>query len=807
MAKSPTVQAKLDAGIASKESKKVNTSKATKPKVKNLDPLHGAYSKCVDLAVQAGKLTAKAGQDILASDDINKSIADMVEGLSRKKREAAIDSVRIAQAWDDILAHPDGPYAGLTALLAKDPKGKAGFANIDKLGEYYEGKYHAGFADALSRFRTRNLGWSQDEEALRELVRGLFGKTDVEADIKGFSDDWLKIQEQMRKDFNAKGGSVSKNEKHILPQTHDAREMLKIGRDGWKDLIRDLIDRDEMMNSVGKRMDDAEYERSLDFVFDSVTTDGLNKLDDFTAKRVGTKLSRKGAAKRFLHFKDAESWLTYQDKFGRGNILATLTDHITNMANDIAVMERLGTNPRLNFDRLKTQIEKTNPMSPRQDIFSEALFKTASGTVDPGKFVTAADFMDTTTNVIVSSMLGKAFLSSMTDIPLNAITSNYNGISALKVWKRQAALMNPKNEADRIAAVKLGLIAQNWTTMANGANRFADVFGTGLSAKVAGTIIRGSALATWTESGRKAFGMEFSSLLADNFGKTIDELDPKILKGFEAYGITAKDWDLFRGSKPLDFKGAKFADMTQDGGIKFHQMVMSETDFAVPTPDARVRAVTTAGLGRASATGMGVRMLTMFASFPLTIMNTHWIRAANQTTRGGQAAYAGMVLATTAAMGSVVLQSKDIAAGRTPRDMDNVQFIIDSLVQGGGGSLIFDAMFKDQNKFGGGLIKGKLGPKVGLIEDVAKLTGGNIQELLQGKDTKAWGESVDFLNRYTPDVWQTQLISNAFFDQVKILGDPKAEKNFNRLRKKRKSEYGQDYWWRRGEALPEILND
>lgn len=774
---------------------------------KQVDPLHGAYSKCVDLAVQAGKLTAKAGQDILASNDINKAIADMVEGLSRKKREAAIDSVRIAQAWRDITSHPDGEYAGLMAMLAKDPKEKAGFANIDKLGQFYEGKYHAGFADALSRFRTRSLGWSQDEDALKDLVRGLFGKTDIEADVKGFSEDWLKIQEMMRKDFNAKGGSISKNEKHVLPQTHDAAEMMKVGREGWKDTIRDLIDRNEMLNSVGKPMDDAEYERSLDFVFDSATTHGLNKTDDFTAKRVGTKLSRKGAAKRFLHFKDAESWITYQDKFGRGNILATLSDHITNMANDIAVMERFGTNPRLNFDRLKSQVEKTKPMNGVQKTFSEALFKTASGTVDAGHLTTAADFMDTTTNVLVSSMLGKAFLSSLSDIPLAALTSNFNGMSAIKVWKRQASLMNPKNEADRVMAVKMGLIAENWTTMAHGSNRFADVFGTGLSAKVSGTVMRGSVLATWTDSGRKAFGMEFSSLFADNFGKTFDELAPEMLKGFETYGIKAKDWDLFRGSKTLDHKGAKFADMTKDGGIKFHQMVLSETDYAIPTPDARVRAITTGGLGRATGTGMAWRAVMMFKSFPITIMSTHFQRAANQSTLGGKLAYAGTLAATASAMGAVVLQAKDIAAGRTPRDMDNPQFVRDAILQGGGFGLVGDVLLKDQNRFGGGLVQSMVGPKVGLVEDIGRLTFGNVQEALEGKDTKLAGEAVDFLNRYTPDVWQTQLISNAIFDQMKMLGDPKAEKNFNRLRKKRKSEYGSDYWWRRGEALPEFLND
>ena len=78
-------------------------------------------------------------------------------------------------------------------------------------------------------------------------------------------------------------------------------------------------------------------------------------------------------------------------------------------------------------------------------------------------------------------------------------------------------------------------------------------------------------------------------------------------RAFVSYGIEEQDWDLFRTQPPLDHKGAKFADMTQDGGKKFHQMVLSETDFAVPTPDSRVRAFTTGGLGRASIAGQAWR--------------------------------------------------------------------------------------------------------------------------------------------------------------------------------------------------------
>ena len=101
-------------------------------------------------------------------------------------------------------------------------------------------------------------------------------------------------------------------------------------------------------------------------------------------------------------------------------------------------------------------------------------------------------------------------------------------------------------------------------------------------------------------------------------------------------------------------------------------------------------------------------------------------------------------------MGAVVLQAKDIAAGRTPRDMDNPQFVRDAILQGGGFGLVGDVLLKDQNRFGGGLVQSMVGPKVGLVEDIGRLTFGNVQEALEGKDTKLAGEAVDFLNRYTP---------------------------------------------------------
>jgi hypothetical protein len=121
---------------------------------------------------------------------------------------------------------------------------------------------------------------------------------------------------------------------------------------------------------------------------------------------------------------------------------------------------------------------------------------------------------------LTASTLGKAFLSSISDIGFQAITARYNNIPAYKVLKRQLSLMNPANEADRVFATKIGLLS-GVTNRVAAANRFGDVTGVDWTAKVAEGVMRASLLEPWTDMGRKAFGMEFSSVLAENFGKSI----------------------------------------------------------------------------------------------------------------------------------------------------------------------------------------------------------------------------------------------------------------------------------------------
>jgi hypothetical protein len=132
------------------------------------------------------------------------------------------------------------------------------------------------------------------------------------------------------------------------------------------------------------------------------------------------------------------------------------------------------------------------------------------------------------------------------------------------------------------------------------------------------------------------------------------------------------------------------------------------------------------------------------------------------------------------------------------------KFLIASMTQGGGLGIVGDYVFSDVNRFGGGPVAGITGPTGELISKTAALTLGNLQQLGAGEDTNFAGEAIQYAKRYTPDVWQTRLLTDAMYDQLTIMADPRFNKKFSRQMRKRNKEYGQDYWWKKGEITPEF---
>jgi hypothetical protein len=282
---------------------------------------------------------------------------------------------------------------------------------------------------------------------------------------------------------------------------------------------------------------------------------------------------------------------------------------------------------------------------------------------------------------------------------------------------------------------------------------------------------------------------------------------------------------MLRSTKLLDHKGVKFfspedimkrTDLSEGQRItlatKYKEMVLTETDYAVPTPDARIRSIATGGglkrgtvMGELSRTGM------MFKSFPMTVIATHLYRGATQAGLDNKIKYLSYLAISTTVFGALAVQTKQIAQGKDPLDMTESKFWGKSFLQGGGAGIYGDFLGQDVNRFGGGFLQTMAGPMAQLaLQDIPKLTLGNVQEAIQGKDTNISADMIQFLRRNTPggSLWYTRMIfERTMLDQLQKEADPKAHRKFrNQIRKKQK-DYGQDFWWKPGSAAPNRAPD
>jgi len=803
---------------------------------------------CLEAALAAGRLTkeqaarvAKAaagyerqlvldgmGPADAASAAAKKALDGVAKATALAKRQAQLQAVAVARATNRARAHVDGTGAGIASILARDVRGRRNPGNVDYRTRAILAQSHAKFADGLEKLRTRALGFWQDKQLLQDTVRELFGQGTGNGEAAIVAKLWGEVSEQLRVRFNRAGGNIAKREDWGMPQHHDQLKVMRAAGVGktplqakraWLDFVLPRLDRAKMVDADGVPMGDQELMFALDHAYDSIATDGL--IDLTPGRQAGGKVANRHQHRRFLAFKDGDAWMEYQERFGAEDLFHVFTSHMEVMAREIALLELLGPNPAHTF-RYLLDLAKKDGASALELRYLESLWDVTSGSAGVNSDVRLADAGQTIRNLLTSTRLGAATLSAVTDLGFIRQTAAWNGMSATKVFARQLSLLNPANEADRLLAVRAGLAADAWTRTALAANRFTDVTGYGFSARAADFTMRASGLTAWTDAGRKAFGIEFLGHVADHQGKTLDKLPEELKRFMDAYGISAKEWDVIRATEPLDFDGAKvfsFEKLLNRTDLdeatrqaltsKLQEGLLTETTFAIPEPDARGRVITTAGTARGTAMGELVRSATQFKSFPVSIVASHLMRAGYAGWGRGTGYIAGLTIGTTV-MGAVALQLKDVSKGLDPRPMDNARSWAAAYAQGGGLGILGDFLYADANRFDQGPIATLLGPSAGLVNDVWKLTTGNAQQALRGEETHFADETIRFLASNTPgsSLWYARLAyEREVADQLRLLADPAARGKMVERERRRYNDTAQGYWWRPGEAAPERAPD
>lgn len=705
----------------------------------------------------------------------------------------------------------------LTAMLVNDIRGKAEGISVERDALAMNNTYHSqmiGFMEAMEQGKFQlfkgmftDVGFTAAQrEVMRDVVRQMMGGKAKNPEAAKFAQEIGKVLDNAHNRHAKAGGQRATLADYGLPQKQDPIAVGKVSREEWIDFTWSRLDVEAMKERYGA--DDSQLKSMVSQSYDSIVTDGASKIGDDPNVRIAPKSMTKKASdmhqnSRFLKFKDGDSWLDYQEQFGSGNVYMSVTDHISNLSRETALMERFGPDYEQGYAFAKAQVlQSSNAKGVVVDTdvrLTDSYFEEIKGWSGqrPHNLTHA---INTLKSVEVASKMGGAFLSTFSDLVYAGMTRHFNGMATNLGFMNYVKQYSGDN---RKFAAQMGLTAEYAISRTVSAFEYQTQMGAGRARNAAEFVVRMSNLTAHTIAARQAFGLEMNAHVANVTKDSWSDVNVDTKKAFKRYGIDETDFVVMANAKRTTKNGVDFIDpqnLPFDQQRKLQGMIGEETDFAIPTPGVRERVMVSFATDPNTVAGAASRAGTQFMSFGTTVMTKHWARAGKQANIQGKLAYAGFTLASTTLLGMGVVMAKDIAAGRdvTEEYLNSKEFVFKGMLQGGYLSFMGDLMLKQtgwDDMWSAPLSGGALNDVMGVLVfgNAQKVMAGEFDEMNISKD------AVEFLRKNTPgtNVWYTRLaVERALWDNLRLMSDPDFKRNMKRRERKMKREDNRGYWWK-----------
>ena len=777
--------------------------------------------------------------------EAGKLAAQELVGEAQKKKARVALTIQKHDRIENFVAEQKAKGLGaidtLARLLAFTSDGKGSFegGSVETRSRAIAHDHIRNLVEAFESAEPRIFGLFSNAEGIRALTYELFGQDsraitspELSAIAKKAAKAWGEQAELMRKAFNNAGGQVGKLEDWRMPQSHSQFLAAKAGQDAWVRDIFGKLDRRRYVKEDGSMLSDAEVMAFLKEAWTTIATGGANKVEPGKATGKGM-LANHNAETRSIHFKDAESYLEYQQKYGGRDAYTAMMGHFTGMADDIALVETLGPNPDLQFRYwLEKAVKEEKLAAPRKtgkvDARAESLqnlYDFVAGKTKPVASQRIAAGFDTLRNWLVATRLGSAFVTSITDNATMQLTAAVNNMSGMRLLRNQLSTLNPANKAELRMARRAGL---SLNTLIGEVNRWgAEAIGPSFSSKMASLTIRLSGLNAATEARRRAFGVTMYGSIGSTVKEAksfaaVEAADKRLL---ESKGVSETTFAVWKKAKLQDWGAgndtmltpeavykipdAELADLgdpatlRREAALKLLGMVDEEINMAVIEPGARERSMLKMGLQRGTWKGEIMRSFFLFKSFPIAMLTRHVGRGLTRGTAGGKAAYIAGLMVGTTILGAAAQQVANVVSGRDPQDATKAKFWASAFLKGGSLGIYGDFLFNTNTQYGNSPLATMSGPVAGYVEDLVGLTQGNLMKAAKGEKTHAGAEAIRFLKSNIPlqNLWYTKAITDRmFFDQMQEAVSPGY---MRRVEARARKEFGQSFWWGPGDALPD----
>lgn len=749
--------------------------------------------------------------------------------LTEARRKEIADFI---ENYRDRNGNPDQLDAVMSLMIHNGFKGTqsmAGKANAIKA------MAHRDLSEVMYHFRrSKGLGLRMNKTDLPDLIKAMHGEPTSNETAKALASALSGVLEDMRLRFNAAGGNIAKRQDWGIVHSHNAQAIRKLGRTidearaRWKEFIRPLLDPDQMTNpNTGEVIGEDGLDASLDYVFETITSDGWAHRRP-EARRFGKgKVASRYQDSRFLIFKDAQSWLTYNDQFGNRDAIGSIFNHINGMAEDIAAMERFGPNPDATIEWLKqavrVNIGKQQAGSLKiegikipgvsagalSDYRINSLWHALRGreTVMSGPAQWAGDIR----NMATSAALGATgILAAVTDPFVAAAGRRLAGLPVTKGFGQM--LKRFASDTDRRAMARRAVIWDDYLHLMNEKARFVDqMFGHEWSRYIVDRSLTWNALSPLTDARKRIEASAWHETLGGYAEKDTDWIDlpPLLKKAMEGFGITAEDWHKMRtGIDEMGFLDpGGVIEKTGDRNLaeKYAELISQWSERSIPSSAPTIKSFITGTVPRGTILGEVAEFGSQFMSFGMSFtarqLEALYLYSMLARSKGGRVArgawyFAAMAIPLT--MGAAFYtQVLNVLNGKDPEDMSEARFWMKAFVKGGGGGLFADFVDKAENRFGQSLTQTLGGIGGAFISDTASLTMSAVQSIIWPDDQEVGRQAAKYIGRYTPILsshpFTRAAYRRAFVDQLQWLVDPDADKSFQAQKRKG------TFWWEPGE--------
>lgn len=709
-----------------------------------------------------------------AADELGR---EAMEAAAYKKRAAAINARRRIETLQWMRNNwADQPVLGAESfLVGTNLAGRGGARNSVSVHQaQLADSYIGGFLSELEKSNVMmelttgeyDLHIARALEQMNQQAPDMAGINPTAVKIAGIIRKW---QENARVEANKAGASIGKLDNYITKQSHDSLRIMAAGKERW---IKDIL----------PRLDPATFKGADPYEFLSATYDGLasgvhmkNTSPEPSAFTGPRNIAKAMSQERVLHFKSADDWVSYNQDYGMGNLRESVIGTLSQMAEQTALMKKLGTNPEANWNwvldemakELKGDAVKMKAFDNARKGKLDNYWKSVDGT---SRIPVNGDFArySSTVRAAVNMMsLGGSVLASLSDIGAAAFDMRYQGQSLLggmaDMIKGLGRGRGSVEQRQLLSSVGVYLDGMRGAVT----DRFSvDDSMPGRVSRLQNLYFRANLQSWWTDTHRASVGLANSHFLAENTGKAFDQLPKELSRALGLYGIDANRWELMRSVELNQLEGRKYLttenfntipddklasvleaegrkvspraieELRQEVNDQLRNYISDRVSYAVLEPDARTRAILRRDTQPGTAMGEATRFFSQFKSFGVSFIQkavgrelygrgytpTEFglsfapARDVLQAMRTGDPSAQIMGMAqlflVSSVFGYMAMAAKDLAKGREPRDPTDQKTITAAIIQGGGFGIYTDFLFGESSRFGNKPLETLAGPAV-----------------------------------------------------------------------------------------------